>query len=110
MLDIYPTLADLCGLKYPDYLDGKSLKPLLEDPKAPWDRPAITQTVLGKNINGYTIRSERYRYTEWNKGKDGVQLYDHDADPKELKNLANDPAHQGTVSELSKLMSQRLGK
>ena len=110
MLDIYPTVADLCGLKQPDYLDGKSLIPLLEDPKAQWNRPAITQTVLGKNINGYTIRSERYRYTEWNKGKDGVQLYDHDADPKELKNLANDPAHQGTVSELSKLMSQRLSK
>ena len=110
MLDIYPTVADLCGLKCPDYLDGKSLTPLLEDPKAQWNRPAITQTVLGKNINGYTIRNERYRYTEWNKGKDGVQLYDHDADPKELKNLANDPAHQGTVSELSKLMSQRLGK
>ena len=110
MLDIYPTVADFCGLKQPDYLDGKSLIPLLEDPKAQWNRPAITQTVLGKNINGYTIRSERYRYTEWNKGKDGVQLYDHDADPKELKNLANDPAHQGTVSELSKLMSQRLSK
>ncbi|NBY01481.1 MAG: DUF4976 domain-containing protein, partial [Planctomycetes bacterium] len=110
MLDIYPTLADLCGLKYPDYLDGKSLKPLLEDPKAQWDRPAITQTVLGKNINGYTIRNERFRYTEWNNGKDGVQLYDHDADPKELKNLANDPAHKNTVAELSKLMKQRLGK
>lgn len=110
MLDIYPTLADLCGLKYPDYLDGKSLKPLLEDPKAPWDRPAITQTVLGKNINGYTIRNERYRYTEWNQGKDGVQLYDHDTDPKELKNLANDPTFKGTVAELSKLMRQRLGK
>ena len=110
MLDIYPTLADLCGLKYPDYLDGKSLKPLLEDPRAPWDRPAITQTVLGKNINGYTIRNERYRYTEWNQGKDGMQLYDHDADPKELKNLANDPAFKGTVAELSKLMKKRLGK
>jgi uncharacterized sulfatase len=110
MLDIYPTLADLCELKYPDYLDGKSLKPLLEDPKAEWNRPAITQTVLGKNINGYTIRSERYRYTEWNQGKEGLQLYDHDADPKELKNLANDPAHRGTVAELSILMKQRLGK
>ena len=46
MLDIYPTLANLCDLKYPDYLDGKTLKPLLENPKASWDRPAITQTMF----------------------------------------------------------------
>lgn len=109
MLDIYPTLANLCDLKYPDYLDGKSLKPLIEDPKAFWDRPAITQTMYQKT-QGYSLRSERYRYTEWNEGSLGKQLYDHSNDPKEMKNLANDPAHQATVAELAKQLRSRLAK
>jgi uncharacterized sulfatase len=109
MLDIYPTLANLCDLKYPDYLDGKSLKPLLENPKVSWDRPAITQTMFQK-IQGYSLRTERYRYTEWNEGAEGLQLYDHSSDPKEMKNLANDPAHKTVLAELAKQLRFRLAK
>ena len=109
MLDIYPTLANLCDLKYPNYLDGKTLKPLLENPKASWDRPAITQTMFQK-IQGYSLRTERYRYTEWNEGAEGLQLYDHSNDPKEMKNLANDPSHKATLAELAKQLRSRLGK
>ncbi len=109
MLDIYPTLADLCSLKFPDYLDGKSLKPLLDNTSSSWDRPAITQTMFNK-IQGYSLRTERFRYTEWNNGKEGVQLYDHTNDPKELKNLAADPQHQNTIKDLSLILKKRLDK
>src|SRR5262245_12657943 len=71
LVDIYPTLADLCGLKPPANLEGKSLRPLLGNPKADWTTPAITQQVRsegGKQIMGYSVRNERWRYTEWDEG------------------------------------------
>jgi iduronate 2-sulfatase len=55
----------------------------------------------GKRYFGYTLRTARWRYTEWDEGQQGKQLYDHDSDPKELRNLANDPQFASTVSELS---------
>lgn len=109
MLDIYPTLAELCRLKAPGYLDGVSLKPLLQNPQQVWNRPAITQTKYNQ-VEGYSLRTERYRYTEWDGGAGGVQLYDREKDPRELKNLAADPELKKTVEELSALMKKRLGK
>jgi iduronate 2-sulfatase len=91
-LDIYPTLADLCGLKdVPARLDGRSLRPLLENPRAPWDRPAVTQVHRNRppdGVRGYSLRTERYRYTMWDNGREGEELYDYSKDPRELKNLA----------------------
>jgi uncharacterized sulfatase len=104
-VDIYPTLADLAGLTPPSNLAGASLKPLLEDPSRTWDRPAFTQ-VQRSGFAGYSVRTERWRYTEWDDGKRGVQLYDHDADPHELNNLANDPKHAKTVEEMQALVKK----
>jgi uncharacterized sulfatase len=105
LLDIYPTLADLCGLTPPKNLEGKSLKPLLENPAAEWNRPAISQ-VTRKEGDGRSVRTERWRYTDWGEGKAGAELYDHDNDPNELHNLANDPNQQKTIEELKKLLPE----
>ena len=107
LLDIYPTLADLCGLEAPKTVEGKSLRPLLANPKAKWTKPAITQQTRregGAAIMGYSVRTERWRYTEWDGGKAGVELYDHDADPHEWNNLASDPKSAKPIAELKKLL------
>jgi iduronate 2-sulfatase len=110
LLDIYPTLADLCSLPPPSNLAGKSLRPLLDDPQSKWDKPALTQvqrTVDGKVIMGRSIRTERWRYTEWDEGRQGVELYDHSTDPREYKNAAKDPKYTKTISELRSMLGRR---
>lgn len=109
LVDLYPTLADLTGLKPPANLPGHSLRPLLADPAAAWDSPAYTQVQRGGQIMGRSVRTERWTYAEWDEGKAGVQLYDHDADPHEYKNLAADPKHAGTVAEMKKLLAAEKG-
>ncbi len=100
-VDIYPTLADLCGLTPPDDLAGTSLRPLLADPDSDWDRPAFTQVRRGRNVFGYSIRTERWRYTEWGpQGSEGVELYDHESDPDEATNLAASPEYADQVAAL----------
>jgi uncharacterized sulfatase len=105
LLDLYPTITDLCGLPAPEGLEGKSMAPLLADPFAPWDRPAFTLVQRGKAF-GKSVRTERWRYTEWDEGKAGAELYDHDADPQEYRNLAAEPAHAQVVAELKALLRQ----
>jgi iduronate 2-sulfatase len=113
LIDLHPTLADLCGLPIPAGLDGATLKPLLHRPGARWDRPAYTQVTRGggqmvpnaRRNMGRTVRTERYRYTEWGQdGANGIQLYDMDADPHERTNLASDPAHAKMVEEMKKTL------
>jgi uncharacterized sulfatase len=107
LLDIYPTLAELCGLKSPADLQGKTLVPLLKNPASSWNRPAFTQNIRivnGQMIMGRSIRTERWRYTEWNKGKDGVELYDYTTDPDEFINLAKDPKYSSEIKNLSSLL------
>jgi iduronate 2-sulfatase len=55
----------------------------------------------GRQFFGYSLRTPRWRYTEWDEGRAGRELYDHDQDQRELKNLASDPAQETTVAELS---------
>lgn len=98
LIDLHPTLADLCGLDAPKELTGKSVRPLLNDPKQAWDKVAFTQ-VSRNGFMGYSLRSERYRYTEWDGGTKGVQLCDFTTDPHELTNLAADPKHADIVKE-----------
>jgi uncharacterized sulfatase len=110
LVDLHATLADLCGLKVSPKLDGVSLKTLVENPSAPWDRPAVTQVTRGggaggaKRIMGYSVRTDRWRYTEWDGGKAGAELYDHDADPGELTNLAKDVRSAAVVTEMKRIL------
>lgn len=102
LLDLYPTLADLCGLTPPANIEGKSLRPLLEKPANEWSRPAITQVQRGPNAFGWSVRTERYRYTEWDRGAQGRELYDQQDDPKEYRNLAEDPKFAGTLADMKR--------
>lgn len=93
LIDIYPTLADLCGLPAKPGLEGVSLRPLLENPETTWDRPALTTFGPGN----HSIRSEHYRYSIYADGSE--ELYDHREDPHEWKNLATDPALAEVIAE-----------
>jgi uncharacterized sulfatase len=102
-VDLYPTLADLAGLAPPKNLEGASLKPLLDDPAREWHRPAFTQVERG-GFPGYSVRTERWRYVQWDDGRRGEQLYDHDADARELNNLAADPKYADVVGQMKSLV------
>ncbi len=91
--DLFPTLAELCGLPPAAGLDGRSLVPLLRDPLHPWDRPALTTHGQGN----HAVRSERWRYIRYADG--GEELYDHERDPHEWTNLAGSPEHAAIRAE-----------
>jgi len=95
------------------------MRPLLENVNAPWDHPAFTQVTRGvkynltktdpenkdkKQIMGRTIRTDRWRYTEWDEGRSGAELYDQDADPGEYKNLAAAPSSAKTLAKLKEML------
>jgi iduronate 2-sulfatase len=111
-VDLYPTLADLCGLPAPMGRPGRSVRALLDDPAQPWKQAALTQVRRGNaktgGFLGYAVRTERYRYIEWDGGRQGRQLYDHDADPRELNNLADDPRHTETMTRLKQLLQEAI--
>lgn len=105
-VDIYPTLCDLCGLPIPEGLEGISLVPVMDNPNRPWKKAAFSQYPRGK-VMGYSMRTDRYRYTEWvEPGKEpvGIELYDHQNDPDENINIANQPENKELVLKLSKML------
>ena len=105
-VDIYPTLSDLAGLERPAHLEGTSLVPLLHDPAREWKRAAFSQYPRGGGVMGYSMRTDRYRYTEW-KAERGAgevvatELYDHEADPAENVNTAGHEENAALVTQLS---------
>ena len=112
LIDVYPTLAELCGVRAPENLQGQSLVPMLKDPLAKGRGWALSQVRRGggrrsgTRFFGYSFRTPRWRYTEWDEGKQGRELYDHEADPRELTNLIDDPAFASTVAELSRALQE----
>jgi uncharacterized sulfatase len=108
-VDVYPTLTSLAGVKAPSNLAGQDLSPLLHNPLQDWNGAAVTQILrpaddrLAKPVMGRSIRTDRWRYTEWDEGRQGVELYDHHTDPMEFHNLASEPdAAAGRVIEALK--------
>jgi len=110
LIDIYPTVADLCGVKLAHPVDGMSLKKHLDDPTLPFKKGAYTQVTRGgpkkDGIMGYSVRTERWRYNEWDEGKKGAELYDHQTDPKEHKNLADDATYKKVIEQMKVLLRE----
>lgn len=104
LLDIYPTLAELCGLPQPEGVEGLSLAPLLADPRSSWDRPAYTVwNEHGKGITGVAVRTEKWRYAQFFGIGEGAFLTDAENDPHELVNLVADPRYAEVVRHLRAL-------
>jgi len=110
LLDVYPTLCDLAGVPAPANLQGKSLRPVLNNPLASFHEGAFTQARRGAKAEhwGRSVRTTRWRCTEWDEGRNGIELYDHAADPHEFTNLANDPKHATVLKELRALLAAKL--
>ena len=108
-VDIYPTLAGLAGLPIPKHVEGMTLQPLLDNPKGQ-GKPAVFSTMVSTHtqLMGHSIRTERFRYTEWDEGRGGQQLYDHNTDPHELNNLAGDPAQADCLQHLRSQLANHL--
>ncbi len=104
LIDLYPTLVDLCRLPPKDDLDGESLKPWLIDGSKPRERPALTTHGPGN----HSLRTERYRYIRYDDGSD--ELYDHQTDPHEWKNLARNPDHAETIARLANWLPRNEAK
>jgi arylsulfatase A-like enzyme len=110
-VDIYPTLAAICGLPAPPGIKGVSLTPLLGNPKAEWNRPAYSfARVSSSGVFGRAVRTDRWRYVEWNAGEQGAMLFDHRDDPNEFKNIATDPAHANIVAGMKALLARFPGR
>jgi iduronate 2-sulfatase len=111
-VDVYPTLAERCGLAAPAGFEGTSLVPLLDDPARPWKRGAISQyprSIPGRGkAMGYALRTERFRLVEWRVQGGAVaeqELYDLEKDPDENLNVAKRPEYAERLSELSALLA-----
>ena len=101
LIDIYPTLCDACQLPAPSELEGISMIPVVEQPTRTWKTAAFSQLSRG-SVHGISIRTERYRYTEWGQdGVHGMELYDYDLDPDETFNIAGLPENIELVADLS---------
>ncbi len=116
LLDLYPTLAELCGLPAPAILEGISLAPILQNPAASVKAAAITQTPRPNyprgempKIMGYSLRTPRYRYTEWRDFRNGEvrarEFYDHIKDPNETVNRIDEPIFQKDIARLAAQLS-----
>jgi arylsulfatase A-like enzyme len=103
-LDIYPSLCELCDLPQPDHLQGRSFVPLLKNPDLPWK-----DAVFSRYYKGDSVKTNRYRYTEWRGNGSGVyarMLYDHKVDLAENTNVAELPQNKELVKKLSRMLRE----
>ena len=98
LIDLYPTLIELCVVPAREGLDGQSLVPLLRDPQREWTRPVLTTF----GYQNHAVRTERWRYIRYEDG--GEELYDHSNDPNEWHNLASQSQHAGVIAKLKRAL------
>ncbi len=104
IIDLYPTLSDLAGLKVPEYVTGRSFKKILNNPDQRTRNNALSQM-----SGGYTLRTPEYRYTRWGNGGPGmIELYDRHADPGEMKNLAKYKQYEPVIKKLDTQLTKRI--
>lgn len=94
LIDVFPTLIELCGLPEKRDLEGRSLQPLLTDPATAWNQPALTTFGPGN----HAVRTEHWRYIRYSDGSE--ELYDHRRDPGEWHNLASAPRWRPLINRL----------
>ena len=116
--DLYPTITALTGVKTPGAVMGKSLTPILSDANSKVRSSALTQSSSRafvmhktegamKNVSGFSLRTERYRYTIWDEGKKGIELYNYESDPMEFTNLAGKKEYAEVETKMKNLLAQR---
>ncbi len=114
-VDLYPTLIELCGLDPPAGLEGTSFVRLLQEPARKWKHGAFCMADRGEELAeapekisffGRSVRSERWRFTAWDGGRQGEEIYDHSADPGELHNLAENRSHVEIGTKMRGLLQQ----
>jgi iduronate 2-sulfatase len=119
VLNLYRTLADVCGLPVPpDEIEGESLRPLLRDATATWNRPVFSAVAYQPDYSvaafqgalGRSVRTESWRYSQWVEGELGEVLFDVQNDPHELKNLAADPRYATQLAEMRALLAKMPGR
>jgi arylsulfatase A-like enzyme len=103
LIDIMPTLADLCGVELAEEVHGTSMKPLLSDPKAK-GKDAVYTVVSRGSVLGRSIRTQRWRYAEWGDPDDN-ELYDLQTDPREHRNLARSPEYAKQVKVMRTVLN-----
>lgn len=103
LIDVYPTLGELAEVETPEVLQGASLKPLLLDVNSPEWTKEVAFTI--SRLGGETIRTKKWRYTQWYFGKKGKELYDHEKDPGEFVNQANNPEYAATLKSLQQKLN-----
>ena len=114
LVDLYPTLSELCGIKAPSHVAGRSVVPVLQNPGQSIRDEAYSVTDCrtvrrwdNSKFLGRSIRTDRYRYTEWDEGSFGVELYDYERDPEEFTNLAYNPEHADLMASLRRRLHER---
>ena len=108
-VDIYPTLAGLAGLAVPKHVQGTTLQPLLANPAG--ERQTVvfsTMVSTHTKLIGRSVSTDRFRYIEWDEGRGGRQLYDHESDPHELTNLADKPMQAERVQRMRSRLANHL--
>ena len=104
LIDLYPTIMDLTKIEIPNHVVGKSLEPIIKNQSVKVRKNALTRW-----RNGYSIKTERYRLTQWGKnGILGYELYDHQSDREELTNLASQSAYKVIFDSLKTVLKDRI--
>jgi iduronate 2-sulfatase len=109
-VDMYPTLCDIAGIAIPKWLEGTSMRPLFNDSDQKWKRAAFSQFPRGTYIEGFSVRTQDYRYTEWREYKTGKvksrELYDNRKGLNEVKNQIDNPEYSQERRELTQVLKE----